>query len=234
MLSSSGAAPASVVPQGSVVAPSFPNVDLMKRGPDATPRSSEPRVAALPPSSIIGKLSGAAITVAPAISSLPALHRAVKRQTLASVAGRYKLPVAVLAMHNKMAENAVLKAGQKVKLPQTLAVSMAGEMVKGDVSSMMVGSVAATPFRFLFEKQGGTLEWDAANGRVMAKNETHQVTLTIGSKNALVNQKEVMMDLAAFLVSGRTMVPLRFFEKALSASVEWEPATGRLLVAMAQ
>jgi len=29
------------------------------------------------------------------------------------------------------------------------------------------------------------------------------------------------------------MVPLRFFETALQARVEWEPTTGRLFVAMA-
>lgn len=188
-----------------------------------------------PPMNMMKRIGEASITVAPALpSALPLLHRALATETLASVAGRYKLPVSVLAMHNHMSEDAVLKPGQSVKLPQALAVSMAGDIVKGDVSSMMVGSVGVTPFRFLFEKQGGELKWDAANKRVTAKNSTHQVTLTIGSKSALVNQKEEMMDLAAFLVSGRTMVPLRFFEKALNASVEWEPATGRLLVAMAQ
>ncbi len=226
-------------PQGSVVAPSFPSVDLTRRAQTKSdPRSSAPPApqrAMAPPSGILKHMSQASITVAPAISStLPLLHRVLKEETLASVAARYKLPAAVLAMHNHMSEDAVLKPGQDVKLPQTLAVSMAGEMVQGDVSSMMVDSVGVTPFRFLFEKQGGKLEWDSVNHRVTAKNATHQVTLTIGSKSAMVNQKEVMMDLAAFLVSGRTMVPLRFFEKALNASVEWEPATGRLLVAMAQ
>jgi hypothetical protein len=41
-----------------------------------------------------------------------------------------------------------------------------------------------------------------------------------------------MMDLAAFLLSGRTMVPIRLFEKALHAQVDWEPSTGRIYVAM--
>jgi hypothetical protein len=96
-----------------------------------------------------------------------------------------------------------------------------------------VGSTAVTPFRFLFEQQGGKIEWDAEHQRVTALNATHRVTLTIGSKAALVNQQEVMMDFAAFLMSGRTMVPIRFFEKALNAQVAWEPSTGRLFVAMA-
>lgn len=225
-----------VAPQGSPAAPVFPGVDLTRRAPGSDHHSSTPpAVAMVPPMDMVKRVSQASITVAPALTSaLPLLHRALAGETLASVAGRYGLPAGVLAMHNHMSEDAVLKSGQEVKLPQRLAVSMAGELVQGDVSSMMVDSVGVTPFRFLFEKQGGELQWDAANQRVTAKNSTHQVTLTIGSKSAVVNKKEVMMDLAAFLVSGRTMVPLRFFEKALNASVEWEPATGRLLVAMAE
>jgi hypothetical protein len=42
-----------------------------------------------------------------------------------------------------------------------------------------------------------------------------------------------MMDMAAFLLSGRTMVPVRFFEKALQAHVDWEPSTGRIYISMA-
>jgi LysM repeat protein len=179
-------------------------------------------------------MSEAAITVAAMPSALPRLHRALRGETMASVASRYGLPANVLAMHNNVPARSALKAGQDLKLPQTLAVSLRGQKVEGDVDSMMVAGVGVTPFRFLFEKQGGQLKWDAKNARVTAQNGAHQVTLAIGSRSALVNKKEVMMDLAAFLVSGRTMVPLRFFEKALNASVEWEPATGRLLVAMAQ
>ncbi len=42
-----------------------------------------------------------------------------------------------------------------------------------------------------------------------------------------------MMQLAAFLFEGRTMVPARFFEEGLNAHVEWNPETGRVVVAMA-
>ena len=182
-------------------------------------------------------MARAAITVAPlppgSPGTLPMFHTAGRGETLTSIARHYKLPVDVIAAHNKIAPNTVLSFGQKVTLPQTLAISYEGKPVTGDVAAMMVGSTGVTPFRFLFEKQGGKLEWDGKNHRVTARNATHQVTLNIGDDKAMVNEREVMMDLAAFLVSGRTMVPLRFFENALQASVEWEPATGRLFVAMA-
>ena len=220
--------------QVAVNAPNFPSPNLSG---DTGQRSTSPLLAAVPSPSILKNVSKAAITVAAlppgAPGALPQFHMVGKGETLTSIARHYKLPVAVVAAHNKLAPNTVLSFGQKVSLPQTLAISYEGQPVTGDVASMMVGSTGVTPFRFLFEKQGGKLEWDGKNHRVTARNATHQVTLNIGDDRAMVNEKEVMMDLAAFLVSGRTMVPLRFFENALQAKVEWEPATGRLFVAMA-
>lgn len=230
-----------VTGQGSVAAPVIPNMPSPNLLPNRAPlsnRSSAPFLAALPDLAPRNRGQRAAITVTPgsgglAVAAMPIVHVAQRDETLAAIAKRYQLPVAVLATHNKLTRNARLKLGHKVLLPQPLVVTYLGRPVTGDVASMMVGSMGITPFRFLFEKQGGKLHWNSKSGRVTARNATHQVTLTIGSEAAVVNQKDVMMDLAAFLLSGRTMVPIRFFEKALQAKVEWEPATGRLFVAMA-
>lgn len=227
--------------QGSVAAPVLPTLPNPNLVPNRAPlrnRASLPHLAALPDLAPHNRSQRAAITVTPAqsglaVQSVPIVHIAQRDETLAAIARRYKLPVAVLATHNKLSHGARVKTGHKVLLPQPLVVTYQGRPVTGDVASMMVGSMGVTPFRFLFEKQGGKLHWDGKTGRVTARNATHQVTLTIGSEAAVVNKKDVMMDLAAFLLSGRTMVPIRFFEKALQAKVEWEPATGRLFVAMA-
>lgn len=178
------------------------------------------------------------ITAAPAPAwmgreSLPVSYVTSRDESLQAIAARYKLPVDVLAAANNLAPTARFAPGAKVRMPQPLQITYAGKPVTGDVASMMVGSTGVTPFRFLFEQQGGTLVWDATHHRVLAHNAAHEVTLAIGSRTATVNNKAVMMDLAAFLCSGRTMVPLRFFEKALHAQVEWEPSSGRLYVAMA-
>jgi LysM repeat protein len=197
-----------------------------------------PTIAALPPTALPRTLERAAITVAPAQGSslskaLPSMIVAQRDETLVAVAQRLKMPVTILAAHNKVDVKSRVAKGQKVLLPRPLQVSYLGKPVTGDVASMMVGSTGVTAFRFLFEKQGGKVEWNAARQAVTARNATHEITLQVGSEHAIVNRKEVMMDLAAFLLSGRTMVPIRFFEKALHAKVEWEPATGRLFVAMA-
>jgi LysM repeat protein len=224
--------------QGSVSAPYIPNPNLNAGAQNSSQRATLPAIAALPALSTLKSIERAAITVAPSDGSIvsndvPSMHVVQRNETLAAVANRYKLPIQVVAEHNKLRAEAQLTKGQKVLLPRPLLVTYQGKPVTGDVASLMVGSTGVTAFRFMFEKQGGTMIWDEKNQAVIARNDTHEVMLKVGSKTATVNRKEVMMDLAAFLLSGRTMVPIRFFEKALQAKVEWEPSSGRLFVAMA-
>lgn len=178
-----------------------------------------------------GTAEGAAIVVSP-LSAQPAIHVSQRDETLVAIAMRYKVPLATLANLNDLPHNARIKQGETVSLPQAIQISYNGQAVTGDVAPFLIGSTSIAPFRFMFEKQGGKLEWDAVNRRVIARNGSHEVTINIGSNMAMVNQEEVMMDMAAFLLSGRTMVPVRFFEKAMQAKVEWEPTTGRIYVAM--
>ena len=202
------------------------------------------RVAALPrPDAATSNRTGASIVAVPLNAPLeiadsnalpvPSSYRAQRNTTLRAVAARYGLPVELVALSNGLAVDAKLAMGTEVKLPRPLQISYNGVPVTSDAPSMLMGDTAVTAFRFMFERTGGKMEWDAANQRVTAKKDGREITLTIGSNVAKVGEREVMMELAAFLFQGRTMVPLRFFEEGLNAQVEWNPQTGRLVVAMA-
>ena len=52
-----------------------------------------------------------------------------------------------------------------------------------------------------------------------------EANLVVGEKVATVNNKSVTMDQAAYVDSGRTMVPFRFLGEALGADVSWDAAT---------
>ncbi len=215
-------APQAVVPQK--VAPAASN--------------KKTRVAALPrPVKPAMREAITAITVSPlevkTSDAIPAFHVAARATDLRAVAARYGLPVEVVAACNEWNSAKKLVAGEKVKLPTQLKVSYQGVPVESDAPSMLVGGTGVTAFRFLFEKQGGKLLWDPKKQRVTATKGDGKVTLTIGSNTAKVGDKDVMMELAAFLFEGRTMIPVRFFEEGLNAQVEWDPQTGRLVVAMA-
>ena len=92
------------------------------------------------------------------------------------------------------------------------------------------GSVLFGPLRQIFEQGGGTLTWQARTGTVHAKSATKDILLTIGSGQAEVNAKAVSLDGKPYLLMGRTMVPLSFVTAAMDADVQYDAATGHLLI----
>ena len=49
--------------------------------------------------------------------------------------------------------------------------------------------------------------------------------MQIGKKSATVNGKEVVLDVAPFIVNGRTLVPIRFISETFGAQVNWDGNT---------
>jgi hypothetical protein len=86
------------------------------------------------------------------------------------------------------------------------------------------------PLRQIFEQGGGTLTWQPRTGTVRAKSATKDIVLTLGDTQAQVNAKQVTLDGKPYLLMGRTMVPVSFFAAALDANVQFDAATGHLLV----
>lgn len=77
------------------------------------------------------------------------------------------------------------------------------------------------PLRGVFEMLGASVEWDPATQSITARKGRTRVKLAIGQLDASVDERPVHMDIAATLVSGTTMVPLRFVSEALGAFVKW-------------
>ena len=91
-------------------------------------------------------------------------------------------------------------------------------------------SILFGPLRQIFEQGGGTLTWQSRTGTVHAKNATKDIVLTIGKPQAVINSKSVAMDGKPYLSTGRTMVPLSFVSLAMDANVQYDAATGHLLI----
>ncbi|MGV2643373.1 hypothetical protein GNF86_18355, partial [Clostridium perfringens] len=58
--------------------------------------------------------------------------------------------------------------------------------------------------------------------KVTYMKDGKSIALTLGSKEAVVNGKNVTMDTAAKAVKGRTYVPLRFVSENLGVPVNWD------------
>ncbi len=92
------------------------------------------------------------------------------------------------------------------------------------------GSVMFGPLRQIFQQGGGSLLWQARTGVVHARSQGRDVLVTIGKKSALVNNAVVMMDGKPYLNDGRTMIPLSFLKQAMNVDVNYDPASGHLVI----
>jgi len=86
------------------------------------------------------------------------------------------------------------------------------------------------PFRALFEAFGATVGWTEATSTVTGQLGATTISLVLNRQDAIVNGRTVRLDVAPTVVSGRTLVPLRFVAENLGADVRWDEATQTVVV----
>ena len=108
---------------------------------------------------------------------------------------------------------------------QDIRVVIDGQQVQfSDQQPMESDGRIMVPMRGIFEKLGASVEWDRSNQTIIANKNGLRVKISIGQLDASVNGNSVHMDVAASLVGGTTMVPLRFVSEALGGFVNWDQA----------
>ena len=120
--------------------------------------------------------------------------------------------------------------GSRIPNLSTFAILMNGEFVDFDVNPRVDAGIPMTPLRFLFERDGGKVAWNGLDKTVTARAEGRDVFVKIGDVLARVNESPIQMERAAYLESGRTIVPLSFIRDALNVNVQYDKATGHVLI----
>lgn len=113
---------------------------------------------------------------------------------------------------------------------QTVQVIVDGSSVFFDQPPVVVGGRVLVPLRGVFERLGAFVQWNPVNNTVLASRGATQVQLTIGSRQAFVNGRQVLLDVPAMAVRGRTLVPLRFVSEAMGARVDWDPVSRTVMI----
>ena len=94
-----------------------------------------------------------------------------------------------------------------------------------DAKPLVIDGRTMVPASILFRALGGDMFYEEINGVEIITGYLgdNTVKLTIGSNIALVNGKEVALDVAAYInEDDRTMVPLRFIAENFGYSVDYE------------
>jgi peptide/nickel transport system substrate-binding protein len=106
-------------------------------------------------------------------------------------------------------------------------VAVNNEFLTFDIQPFIEKGRVLVPVRPLCEALGAAVEWDAKTRTVTAKKGDTVAKITIGSKIASITERgvtEVVLEVPAKIVSGRTVVPLRFIAEAFGAKVQWDAA----------
>ncbi len=114
--------------------------------------------------------------------------------------------------------------------PQNISVYLDGKALSFDVPPTVEKGRTLVPLRVIFEALGARVAYDSVNNTVTATKGDTTISLPIGNINANVNGKIKKLDVPAKVVSGRTMVPIRFISEALGASVEWDAVTSSVFI----
>jgi len=111
-----------------------------------------------------------------------------------------------------------------------VSVVLDGDKLSFDVPPVIHDGRTLVPLRGIFEALGAEVQWDGATRTVTAVRDGTTVVLTIGAKTAHKNGAPVTLDVPAKIVSGRTLVPLRFVSESLGAGVRWVQETRTVVI----
>ncbi len=104
-----------------------------------------------------------------------------------------------------------------------------------DSPPVIAGGRTLVAIRPIVEALGGTLAWSAGDQKVTIAQGSHAVALWINKGVATVDGKSVSIDASSSavvpkIISGRTMLPLRFVAEALGAQVDWDANAKRITI----
>ncbi|NOV03225.1 copper amine oxidase N-terminal domain-containing protein [Paenibacillus planticolens] len=86
--------------------------------------------------------------------------------------------------------------------------------------------------RPIFEAIGLIIGWDENTQTITGTAQGKKIVLKIGDTNAIVNEKNTVLEKAARIINGDTFVPLRFIGESCDGVVTWDEKTNRVNIAM--
>lgn len=144
------------------------------------------------------------------------------------MAGTVLAAVIVLPSHHQHKLHA--SPTEIVKSKDSVTLVLGNYYIKPDVSPFLYKDTVMIPLRAVSEVFGASVDFDAATKKVSLKKDSNEIKLWIGSKLALGNRKEYKLDVEPMIISGRTIVPLRFVAESFGIKVKWESKSKTVII----
>ncbi|MCL2197422.1 MAG: copper amine oxidase N-terminal domain-containing protein [Defluviitaleaceae bacterium] len=94
-----------------------------------------------------------------------------------------------------------------------------------DQVPIIVDERTLVPIRFVFETLGFEVEWDTTTQTAVITRPGDMITVTVGSNIFVTSGVEHTLDVAAEIIGGRIMVPLRFPLESVGYRLAWDGTT---------
>lgn len=117
---------------------------------------------------------------------------------------------------------------QKVK--DKVSVKVNGKIISFDQEPVIHEGRTLVPLRAIFEELGAEVDWDGNTQTVTAYKDGITVSMRIGTSNMAVNDRVLVLDVAAMIVNGRTLVPARAVSEAFNCKVDWDAGTRTVVI----
>lgn len=104
-------------------------------------------------------------------------------------------------------------------LPAGKKIYYNGVPISFDVPPTVINGRLMIPARAVFEKMNCAVTWNAESQTVDVFRESRRVIIPINKDVIIVDGKSVKLDVAATILNGRTLVPLRAISNALGGSI---------------
>lgn len=105
-----------------------------------------------------------------------------------------------------------------------------GKKINCELPPIVFDDYSVVPAREVFEAMGAKVDWTAKTQKVTVKNDDTTIEIVINSKTAKKNGVSKEMPIAAKLINGKTMIPVRFVAESLGFDVDFDSKTDTILI----
>lgn len=131
--------------------------------------------------------------------------------------------------------------GLSITSAKDISVEIDGTPITFDVNPQISDGRTLVPLRKIFEEIGALVKWDAETQTVTARKNSKTVSLAIGSNELSIDKgktddagnpvtETVELDVAAQVISDRTLVPARAISESFGLNVDWDEENRKVII----
>lgn len=128
-----------------------------------------------------------------------------------------------------------------VSAKEKITVMLDGKEVYFDVQPQIISGRTMVPVRKMCEAMGAKVAWNNERQFVYIQADDVVLNMTIGNpvitwidRYNIEPNREILLDVAPYVVEGRTIVPLRAIAEALNMDVKWNDSSNTVVITTIQ